>query len=181
MNALSKREKIMIAAALGVAIMIGVPGLVLFPASTGAGSPTADAQRKHDQIMAELLRTRTEMNALQGEIDRHVSPGDARSLVERMLGESQAAARAAELALTDLKPAQPENVAGLRRVPVEITLSAPFPRVVRFLYELERRDRRVRVDGVRMITSGGKAEGLDLELRLVGYVKEGVGTHVTGS
>jgi Tfp pilus assembly protein PilO len=180
MKALSKREQLLIGAAVVVAVAVGVPGLLSGPAS-GAGGPLPEAERKHNAVMADLVRTRGEMNGMQDQIDRHVSTGTPRDLVERMLGEAQAAAKTAGLTLTDLKPDQPESIAGLRRVPVQITLSAAFPRVVRFLYELEQKNPRVRVDSLRIVSGDTRSERLDLELRLVSYVKGEEGAHAAGS
>jgi hypothetical protein len=166
---LSKRERLLILIGLCAAVVVAVFGLT--PPAPAGRSAVAERQRAR-KVQAELAAARAEVTALEEDVAARLTEGDPRSLGREMIEWSQAAARAAGIRIDDLKPAQVESAAGLRRVPVQVTVAAPFPQVVRFLYELDRKQDRFRVDQLRMGASGGPGDRISIDLRLVAYVKE---------
>jgi type II secretory pathway component PulM len=170
---LSDRERRLILGAVAVALLVGVPGLLLDNPSPGGRKPLSLAQetKKRDEVRAELARTRREIEEMETLRDARLYSGTPRELVARMVRAAQEAANRSELRVKDLKPLPVENAAGLQRVPVRVSLTAPFAPAARFLYELERDGGRYRVDQVQMTATDLESDRLEVELRMVGYVK----------
>jgi len=171
MKTMSRRERLMVMAAVGVALVIGVPALLDTPSGKGPRSLAAE-RRKHQEVQGELARVRAEIEALEGAVQARALPGTVRQVVPEIVQAAQKAAKTAGVQLSDVKPISPENISGLQRVPVQMNVSARFPQAARFLYELQRGNNRYRVDQFRMLATDPQTDRLDLELRLVGYVKE---------
>jgi len=167
--AVSRRERIAVAAAVGVALLVGVPGLLLDTGAAKARSLSAEKAKRRD-VQAKLASTRTELEQLEGEVGKQVLPGSERDVVPRIVLAAQAAAKTAGLRLTDIKPLPAEDVSGLKRVPVQISASAQFGQGARFLYELEEHNRRYRVDQLRVIRAASSKGDLQIELRVVAFV-----------
>jgi Tfp pilus assembly protein PilO len=169
MKGLSKRERLLIALAMVVAVVVTV--MLLPPGAAGKGRSLAAERRKARQAEAELARVRSEVADLEARVDSRLVEGTPERLARQMIQASQTAAKTAGLTIDDLKPAPVEKEAGVERVPVQISVSAPFSRVVRFLYELQRERERFQVDQLQMSTAGAQADRLDIQLRLVTYVR----------
>ena len=182
MKTLSKRERTLVGGALGVLVAVGIAS-VLFPAGPATKTRrVADERREHAQVLAELGQVRAEIEALHGRIERRVSPGTARQMVQEMIQSSQAAAKTAGLRMNDLKPVPAEDAGGVQRVPMQVSASAQFPQAVRFLYELERGNRQYHVDQLRITAIDPQSDRLEIELRMVAYVKgEGEEPNAAGS
>ena len=115
MKPISKRERVMIGAALAVVVAIGIPGLLLPP--TGAGTPSLAAERRsQQQVQRELRQVRTELEALQRQVDERVASGTARELQPRLVRAAQSAAKKTGVPITDVKPLATERRHGLERV-----------------------------------------------------------------
>ena len=170
MKGLSKRERLLIGLALVVAVIVT---MVLLPPGGAAGGTRSLAaeRRKARDAGAELARVRAEVADLEQRVESRLVEGTPDRLARQMIQVSQGAAKTAGLTIDDLKPAPVEKEAGVERVPVQISLSAPFSRVVRFLYELQREQDRFQVDQLQMSTAGAQADRLDIQLRLVSYVR----------
>lgn len=167
MNTLSKRERLLVAVALGVALLVVVTALT---ASSGkGGQELAAARRAQADLQRDLDAVKGELNRLQRDVDQRLVRGSKTQLVREMVQSAQGAARAAGLRLTDIKPDEPEVVAGLRRVPVRVSVSTRFPEAARFLFELEQETERFRVEQVRLVATDPQSDRLDLELRLVAF------------
>jgi type II secretory pathway component PulM len=176
----TKRERALLGV-MGV-VLAGVGIYVsLWPGAGAVGTSLAEQQKKRRGVEAELARVRGEVADLEARVEKKLATGSDRELAREMIQASQEAAKTAGLRLSDLKPIRPEQVAGLRRVPVEITVSTPFPKAVRFLYELQKRDDRFHVETLRMGSGDAHADRLDLELRVVGYVKVEEDEHASRS
>ena len=182
MKTLSRRERTLVAGALGVLVLVGVAGM-LFPAGpVGSTRRVSDERREHAEVLAELAQVRAEIEQLNGRIERRISPGSARQMVQEMIQASQAAAKTAGLRMNDLKPVPAENAGGVQRVPMQVSASAQFPQAVRFLYELERGGQRYHVDQLRITAVDPQSDRLEIDLRLVAYVKgEGEEPNAAGS
>ncbi|MFN3651211.1 MAG: GspMb/PilO family protein [Armatimonadota bacterium] len=170
MSTLSKRERTLVALMVGVALVVGVPGLLL----TGGREPgpSLEAEReRHAGIRTELAEVREEVASLKSRMGGRIVPGTPRLLVPRMVQAVHRAARAAGIRVDDLKPVPDQRESELKRVAVQVTASAPFPRAVRFLYELDRQSSRYGVEQLSMDAANREADELQLELRLVAYVR----------
>lgn len=183
MNGLSPRERMIIIVGIGVALLIGVPGLLDAPTPKGASLARLKQDRR--AVQQQLARTRRDNEALESAIEQRISQGTSRQLIQRMVQSSQSAARMAGLRIVDLKPITDDGFSGLQRVSLQLSLSASFPDTVRFLYELERAGRLssagFRVDDLQMTATNARSDALDLELRLIGFVKPEEQEHGTGS
>lgn len=168
MKLLSVRERLLILVASAIAVFI------LIDAVTSGGTPGAKAlaaaQRKQSETRRSLETAQREVDELREKIARRMVPGTAQGAVQNMVVSAQAAAGAAGLKLDDVKPADAEEVSGVRRVPVHVRLTARFPEAARFLYELERRNARFQVSQVQMVAKDPQSDRLDLEVRLTAYV-----------
>lgn len=169
MKTLSPRERLLVLVGLCVAVV--VIGIALFPNRPAGARSLAEEKRRAREIAAELSRTREEVANLEASIDERMVAGTPRQLVREMIQTAQAAAKTAGLEIEDLKPVELQNTPGFRRVPVQISFSAPFPKAARFLYELQRKRDRYHVDQLRMSTANAQTDRLDLELQLVSFVK----------
>lgn len=168
MKLLSARERLLILVALGIAVFI------LLDALTSGGTPgskaLAEARRKQSDTQRSLAAVQREIDDLQGQIGRRISTAAPQAVVQEMVVSAQASAGAAGLKLDDVKPSDPDEVSGVRRVPVHVRLTARFPEAARFLYELERRSTQYQVSQVQMVAKDPQSDRLDLEVRLVAYV-----------
>jgi Tfp pilus assembly protein PilO len=179
-SAISRREQIMLLACLAV-VGIGGPLLFLAPGEGGTARTYKTERRKHEAVAAQLVQARAESNELRAAIDARVSPQTARQLMPRMVQAAQAAAKAAGVPLTDLKPMPAEAISGLERVPLQMTASTRFPQAARFLYEIQRQSDQYHVDQLRMTATDPQSDRLDIELRLVAYVRPEEEPHAAGS
>ena len=171
MSGLSRRERFLVLTALAVALAIGLPGLLTLPGAKGATPEEARGQRR--VVAAELARVRREVASLRTAVERRLASGSPDALVPQMVHAAQAAAAAARVRLSDVKPAPVEDAEGLRRLPLDVSLSAPFSPALRFLFELERRDRRFRVERLRLSAAGSGGDSLDIDVRLVSTLRAG--------
>lgn len=183
MNGLSPRERMLIILGIGVALLIGVPGLLDDPTPKGASLTRLKQDRR--AMQQQLARVRLENEALTEAIERRISKATPRQLIQRMVQSSQTAAKMAGLRIEDLKPITDDGFAGLQRITLEMSLSASFADTVRFLYELERAGRLstagFQVDDLQMTATDPRSDTLDLELRLIGFVKPEEQEDGTGS
>jgi len=171
MRPLTQRERTLVGAAAGVALLVGLPALLLPPGGARKTGSLREESRKREQVSAELQRVRAEIDQMERDVASRLYPGTARDLSARMIQACQGAAATAGLRLSDLKPLPVERAAGLRRVPVRISLSSRFPQAVRFLYEVQRGGSRYRVDQLQLTATDPHSDQLQIELRLVGYVR----------
>ncbi len=173
MNGITPRERLIIIIGIGVALLIGVPGLLDAP--TPQGTSLSRIKQDRRTVQQQLARVREENEALTTAIEARMSRGTPRQLIQRMVQSSQTAARMAGLRIVDLKPVSDDSSAGIQRVSLQLSLSASFPDTVRFLYELERAGRLstsgFEVDDLQMTATNPRSDTLDLELRLIGFVK----------
>jgi Tfp pilus assembly protein PilO len=172
MRGVSRRERIALAVAAAVALVVGVPGILLPPSSGGKARSAAEERQKHSRIQTERAQVRAEITGLETQIQARMAAGAPQELVSGMVQATQAAARAAGLQLNDLKPLPAEKVAGIQRVPVQVSLSTRFPQMVRFLYELQNAGSRYQIDQLQLISTDPQSDQLQVELRLVSYVRE---------
>jgi Tfp pilus assembly protein PilO len=170
MKPLSRRERILMGLMAVVVLVIGAPAF-LGPSGQAKRSSLADERRKRRELEAQLSQARAEVESLRAQIDRGLSAGTPRQLVQGMVEAAQAAARTAGVGLDDMKPLPLEKNGALQGVPVQVSLSARFPQAVRFVYELERRNGRCRVDQFRVVATSPQNDNLEIDLRMVGYVK----------
>jgi Tfp pilus assembly protein PilO len=172
MKTMSRRERNLVLAAVAVALIIGVPGL-LFPPSSARGKvrSLAAEQRARTQVTAEMGRAQAEVERLEMAVNARAFEGTERELVRRLVQAAQAAAKKASVRLDDLKPLPTENVSGLECVPVQVRLSSRFAEAARFLYEVQQQNPRCSVDQFRMVATDPRSDRLEIELRVVGYVK----------
>lgn len=170
MKTLSKRERLLVLAAAGIALLILVLA-ISSPAGEGSRS-LKQAQRSHATVKRELDAVKAEMATLQQQVEGRLASGSRAKLVREMIQSAQTAARAAGLRLADVKPDEPEVIAGLQRIPVHLTVSTRFPEAARFLYELERVSTGCHVEQVRLVARDPHSDRLDLELRLVAFMVE---------
>lgn len=168
MKLLSSRERLLILVALAIAVFIVIDALT--SKGTAGSRALAEAQRKQTQAQREVAALHREIDDLQGRIGKRLAAGTPQAVVQDMVVSAQAAAGAAGLKLEDVKPSEPDEVSGVRRVPVHVRLTARFPEAARFLYELERRNAGYQVSQVQMIAKDPQSDRLDLEVRLVAYV-----------
>jgi hypothetical protein len=166
MKQLSSRERLLVLVAVLVAAFILIDGL---RSPSGNRALTTARGRKADSER-ELARVKAEIAGLQTQIAGRLADGTQQALVQQMVLAAQGAARSAKVRLDDVKPSEADDLAGVRRVPVQIRLSARFPEAARFLYELERRPDGYQVDQVRLIATDPQSDQLDVELRMVAYV-----------
>ena len=166
MKQLSSRERVLMVAALAIAAFIVVDGL----RSPGGDKALAAARGRKQASERELTRVKTDITRLQEQIAGRLAHGGQQELVQKMVVAAQGAARSAKVRLDDVKPSESDDLAGVRRVPVQIRLSARFPEAARFLYELERRPDGFQVDQVRLIATDPQSDQLDVELRMVANV-----------
>ncbi len=166
---LSRREQAVVGIGVLVALAVGVPGLLL---DSGGRRQTslAEATRRSDLVKARAAAARAEIDRLDALVRRRVYPGEPRALVNRMVAAAQRAGVAAGVRPNDLKPMPVENVSGLRRVPVRVSLSGSFAATARYLYELEQGGSRFHVDQLQMSSSDLQSDRLEVDLRMVGYV-----------
>ena len=169
MKQLSFRERIVLT--VGLILVVIMVGAVLLPHGTASQRSLAQEERRGREVAAELERTRAEVSRLETQIEEWIVDGTPPQLVREMMLVSQKAARVAGLQIDDLKPAEPQKSAGFRRVQVQITLSAPFPKAARFLYELQLHEKRYRVQQLRMTSAESATEAVDMDLQLVAFVK----------
>lgn len=183
MNGITSRERMLIIIGVGVSLLIGVPALLGDPASSGSSLSSLKQKRRESQ--AQIARLRRENEELAEAIERRISKGTPRQLVQRMVQSSQTAAKMAGLRIEDLKPVTDDGFAGLQRVSLQMSLNASFADAVRFLYELERAGRLstagFQVDDLQMVAADPHSDTLDLELRLIGFVKPEEQEDGTGS
>jgi Tfp pilus assembly protein PilO len=159
----------MVLVGLCVAVVVAV---ITFLPNPPTGTRSLTEERKSGRaVAAELARAREEVAELEEAIEKRIVTGTPRRLVREMVQSSQAAAKTAGLQIDDLKPLELRSTPGFRRVPVQISLSAPFPKVARFLYELQRHQDRYHVDQLRMSTANNQTDRLDIELQLVAFVQ----------
>jgi len=168
MKLLSVRERLLIVVALAIAVFI------VIDAVTSGGTPgsraLAVARRKQVQTQRDLVALHREIDDLQERIGKRLTTGTPRAVVQDMVVSAQAAASAAGLKLEDVKPSEPDEISGVRRVPVHVRLTARFPEAARFLYELERRNGGYQVSQVQLVAKDPQSDRLDMEVRLVAYV-----------
>jgi len=170
MKTLSKREQLLMTVAVVVAILVVVTGLSS-PAGEGTRS-LARARSDQDAVKRDLDKLKTEIAGLEAQVTGRLIPGSRATLVRDMVQSAQSAARASGLRLADVKPDEPEILAGVQRVPVNLTVSTRFPEAARFLYELERTSSDYHVEQVRLVATDPHSDRLDLELRLVAFMAE---------
>jgi Tfp pilus assembly protein PilO len=168
MKLLSSRERLLILVALAIAVFIVIDAL------TSGGTPgsraLAQARQKQAQMQRDLSALHREIDELQRQIGKRLTSGTPRGVVQDMVVSAQAAAGAAGLKLEDVKPSEPDEISGIRRVPVHVRLTARFPQAARFLYELERRNAGYQVSQVQLVAKDPQSDRLDMEVRLVAYV-----------
>ena len=169
MKTLSLRERILIL--VGLCVAVAVAWAVWMPNQPAGARSLAVEQRDARKVSAELASVQEEVAGLESEIQKRMIDGAPRKLVKEMVQTSQAAAKTAGLQIDDLKPLDLQNTPGFRRVPLQISLSAPFAKVARFLYELQLHKERYHVDQLRMSTANAQTDRLDIELQLVAFVK----------
>lgn len=168
MNTLSKRERLLVTMALVVALLVVVTGIT---SATGDGSKElAKARTAQAGLKRDLDAVKTELAQIQEEVNLRLASGSRALLVRGMVQSAQGAARAAGLRLSDIKPDEPEVVAGLQRVPVHVSVSTRFPEAARFLFELEQDSGGFQVEQVRLTATDPQSDRLDLVLRLVAFL-----------
>jgi Tfp pilus assembly protein PilO len=170
MKTLTQRERFLVMAAAGVALLILVLA-ISSPAGEGSRA-LKQAQRNHATVKRDLDAVKAEMATLQQQVEGRMVVGTRAKLVREMIQSAQTAARASGLRLADVKPDEPEVIAGLQRIPVHLTVSTRFPEAARFLYELERASTGCHVEQVRLVARDPRSDRLDLELRLVAFMAE---------
>jgi len=168
MKLLSSRERLLIVVAVAIAVFIVID--VLTSSGTPGSRALAEARRKQTHAQRDLAALHREIDDLQGRIGKRLTSGAPQAVVQDMVVSAQAAAGAAGLKLDDVKPSEPDELSGMRRVPVHVRLSARFPEAARFLYELERRNAGYEVSQVQLVAKDPQSDRLDLEVSLVAYV-----------
>lgn len=170
MKLLSGRERLLIVVALAIAVFIVIDAL------TSGGTPGSraltEARRKQAQSQRDLTALHREIDTLQSQIGKRLTAGTPRRVVQDMVVSAQDAARAAGLKLEDVKPSEPDELSGVRRVPVHVRLTARFPEAARFLFELERRNAGYQVSQVQLLAKDPQSDRLDMEVRMVAYVTD---------
>jgi Tfp pilus assembly protein PilO len=170
MKLLSSRERLLIVVALAIAVFIVVDALG--SSGTAGSRALADARRRQADTQRSLATAHREIDNLQAQISKRLTTGTPQAVVQDMVVSAQAAAGASGLKLDDVKPTEPDEFSGVRRVPVHVRLTARFPEAARFLYELERRNARYQVSQVQLLAKDPQSDRLDMEVRLVAYVAE---------
>lgn len=170
MKTLTQRERFLVTTAAGIALLLCLLA-ILSPVGEGARA-LKQSRQSHAAVQRDLEAVKAETAELQRRVEGRLASGARSRLVREMVQSAQTAARAAGLRLADVKPDEPEVIAGLQRIPVRLTVSTRFPEAARFLYELDRVSNGCHVEQVRLLASDPRSDRLDLELRLVAFLPE---------
>jgi hypothetical protein len=164
-------------------VLIGAMALAAFLLAFGLVLPTrnraAELARTEQRLSAKIaqatsmyaesLREAEEIVGLQAELQEVMFPDkDASIAVVRQIDQL---ASEFDLRITSIRPGEVGPMSGSIRHPVTVTVESDFPGIVRLLYELERPQRRLWVEGVEMTLSRQESGGIQANVHVAVYLQ----------
>lgn len=154
MRQLSHRERrLVIIAAAALILFVYVAGLIL-PLSGKSRALTEELEllrgqtERADMMYAAAETAVSDISALrQHSQELMFVEGDVRV---GMVRELEVLARQAKLAITSIRPEEPQSTEGAVKYPATVKVEADFADLVRLLFDLEQPDRRLWVEGVEI-------------------------------
>jgi Tfp pilus assembly protein PilO len=156
----SRREKaLLVAAAVAV---IAVTALQL--AATLWGGASADEAR----ALARWRALKKHLQSLEARVAAVTGPSS--SAVPRLLRAAQASAQATGISLTSIRPRRPTRMStGCMEHSVEMQASGRFPDVVKFIVDIEAKNRLVQPGRVAITATDGKSDMVNATIVLSTY------------
>jgi len=155
-----KRERVLLAAALAVAGLLGLDHLVVSPVLQRRAELTQELEQAREQNgqARSLLDRRKEMAARWRQTVKDGLKADAAEAESQILHFLRKCAQEAGLALASLRPDKAVDHKGLREISVRVSGSGPMKAVLGFLWRIETSAAPARV---AELTLGARKEGLD--------------------
>jgi Tfp pilus assembly protein PilO len=182
MRNLTLREKILIALAAVVALVIGLPSLL----SSGTLQVTGNSEQKRAAIIQRQKKAEKAIEYAQAVIAEQEPKvrelgweQSADELVPILVQNLERIAETSGVALTSYRPLKPKSLETLTEVPLEMSLTAPFPAVVKFLYYLQQPSMKVSIDTVRISSANAESDTVDVNIRITAYSLKTKGTSTT--
>lgn len=162
MRSLSARERVLLA--------VGVVALVVFLFSVGVVLPMRNGAAKlaaTEHSLSGRIQQATrmyleasdlvqEIASLRRELRGVMFPDQ--DVIVGMMRKIDRVASELKVRVASIRPGETEPLGGALKYPVTVTVECEFPQLVRLLYELERSEQRLWVEGVE-ITSGRQEAG----------------------
>ena len=179
MRSLTRREQsLVVVAAVALVAFLLAFGLIL-PTRNRAAKLARQEQALSMKISEaasmylEALREAEEIAGLRAELRDLMFPHKDASIA--LVREIDRLTSELNVRVTGIRPGEVEPVAGSLRCPMTFTVESNFADIVRLLYELERPQRRLWVEGVEMTSSPPQAGELQANIHVAVYVQPGGG------
>jgi Tfp pilus assembly protein PilO len=167
---LNQREKVLVGIAVVVALVFGVP-MALGALKSGPSTEQQVARLKQERRSKEAEARTVETNIKRMEPQVHVMAWDVppEQLRQDIVRKVSAVAQASGVTLVTTRPLKPRGLDLLTEVSVELHLTTPLPKLVKFLYPLQQPSSRLTVDRLRMTATTTESNLLDVDVTVSGY------------
>lgn len=167
---MNQREKIIVGAAVLVAVLFGVP-VAMDAMNSGANLDTTLARMETNRRTKEqeAARLDAKVKVLRPQVEAlawNVPPDQLR---QQMVQRVTAFAQQAQVGVTTTRPLKPRSLDVMTEVSIEMHVSATLPQLVRFLYPLQQPGSKMTVDRLRIASANAETDLLDVDMTVSGY------------
>ncbi|MGQ9523793.1 MAG: type 4a pilus biogenesis protein PilO [Armatimonadota bacterium] len=172
MRSLSVREKVLIALAILVALLVGLPSLFAngtmreMVSTEAMRASILERQRKAERAIKLAEEAIAECEPLVRKLGWQ-EPPDA--LVPTLVQKLEQLAQESGVELSSYRPVKPKSLGAVTEVALEIHFTAPFPTTAKFIYALQRPETKVSVDVLRISSADSESDKVDVDVRICAY------------
>jgi Tfp pilus assembly protein PilO len=173
MRTLTQQQKQGLGIAVGAAVLLGYFLLLLLPAQRAAGKASRELLRtttqltEAEQMYRESLAAKTELAELRKQAtSAYLTAPDIQASA---IKEIERLTRELNITLVSIRPGEMETKDGSSKHPIEIKLESDLGRIVQFLYDLEKPERRLWVEGVEITSAKQTGDTLSATVYLAVY------------
>ncbi|MDH7571816.1 MAG: type 4a pilus biogenesis protein PilO [Armatimonadota bacterium] len=165
---ISRREQLLIAAAVLVVAVIGLPSLKELGLGGRSDAP-ADLASKMTRARQATVKLRAEIAALERDVRQLTWSEPTDDLPPLILKDLHTTARQAGVTLASFRPGRVQAVPSGTRLPIMVQVRAPFPKVMAFLSRLQATNRRIALERLQIAATDTSTDTVSLEVRLAVY------------
>lgn len=157
MRGLSAREKSVLAGGVIVAVLFGYLLVLLLPTQRAAATTERARNRLQEQLAEsermyrEAVAAKAELPALHAQLGAVYFPSP--ELQSGAIREIEQLTKELNITLTSIRPGEVETKDGSTKQPLAIKVESDLGRIAQLLYDLEKPERRLWVEGIEITSA----------------------------